>query len=298
MKDISNEELLTELKNRFNQKDEIMFEQRKLVRQLEKVNQRLVQSEQVQSRFLSNIRNEINNPLTAILGMSREMMTAGYDRDKFLKNVSLIFSESFQLAFQLQNIFLAAEIEAGQSQPYIMNVQVNDLLKSTLNNFEHVISRKKLEINFHSDFPDNFLFRTDPEKLKVVLSNLIMNATEFTPVGGKILLAAYDQADGELCVSIQDHGEGIAESELGTIFDRFTQLNNGSTKNHAGHGLGLSVVNSILELLGGKIEVVSKVGKGSVFLITIPQSQPAAELHGASNDGNEFMFNADDEQIL
>ena len=298
MKNISNEQLLSELKNRFDQKDEIMFEQRKLVKQLEKVNQRLVQSEQIQTRFLSNIRNEINNPLTAILGMSREMMTAVYDKDKFLKNVSLIFSESFKLGFQLQNIFLAAEIEAGQSQPYVMNVKVNNLLKSTLDNFDHLIFRKKLKINFQSDFSDDFQFRTDPEKLKIVLSNLMMNAIEFTATEGEILVKICQQRDGKLSISIHDNGEGIAESKLPTIFDRFTQLNNGSTKNHAGHGLGLSVVSSVLELLGGEIEVVSNVKRGSIFLVTIPQSLHVAELNGASNDGNEFIFNSDDEQIL
>jgi signal transduction histidine kinase len=297
MKDISNEHLLVELKNRFDQKDEMMQEQRKLLRQLEKVNQRLMQSEEIQSRFLSNIRNEINNPLTAILCMSREMMTAMDDPEKCRKHASLIFSESYQLEFQLQNIFVAAELEAGQLRPYVMKVFINNLVKSTLQGFTHLISRKKLDVKVNCTLPDNYSYRTDPEKLKVILSNLIMNAIEFTPSEGIISIAVLTQRDGRLSISVQDNGEGIAEDKLGTIFDRFVQLNNGSTKNHAGHGLGLSVVNSIVELLGGQVEVVSNVGRGSVFLIIIPESLESAEINGASDDGSECMFDSD-EQVL
>jgi signal transduction histidine kinase len=297
MKDISNEHLLVELKNRFDQKDEMMQEQRKLLRQLEKINQRLMQSEEIQSRFLSNIRNEINNPLTAILCMAREMMTAMDDPEKCRKHASLIFSESYQLEFQLQNIFVAAELEAGQLRPYVMKVFINNLVKSTLQSFKHLISRKKLNVKVNCTLPDNYSYRTDPEKLKIILSNLIMNAIEFTPPEGTVAIAVLTQRDGRLSISVQDNGEGIAEDKLGTIFDRFVQLNNGSTKNHAGHGLGLSVVNSIVELLGGQVEVVSDVGRGTVFLIIIPESLESAEINGASDDGGECMFDSD-EQVL
>jgi signal transduction histidine kinase len=294
MENVSNEKLLAELKNRFDQKDEMMREQRKLMRQLEKINERLMESEKIQSRFLSNIRNEINNPLTAILGMSREMMHGTFEKNQSQKNASLIFAESFQLSFQLQNIFLAAELEAGQAQPYIMNVQINPLVENTLSNFTHLIAKKKLKVKFNSDFFEDFTFRTDPEKLKVILSNLIMNSVEYTLPGGEITIATFHQRDGKLSISVQDNGEGIAEDKINAVFDRFVQLNNGSTKIHPGHGLGLSVVNSMVELLSGKVDVVSKTGKGSVFLITLPEPEEANDLNGDSQDGNEFMFDSDD----
>ena len=298
MKEISNEQLLAELKNRFDQNTEMNKQQSKMLRQLEKLNHRLLQSEKIQSMFLSNIRNEINNPLTAILGLSKEMVSGKSTVEKYQKNASLIFSESFLLSLQLQNIFVAAELEAGQYKPYVMSVQINKLFTSTLENFKHLIARKKLAVRFTTNLDDEAVFPTDPEKLKVVLSNLLMNAVEYTPPKGEISIAIHKQKDGKLSISIQDNGEGIPEEKLGTIFDRFVQLNNGSTKMHPGHGLGLSVVNSLVELLEGKIEVVSKVKKGSVFLITIPENQQAFRLNGLSDDGNEFLFDADDSVII
>lgn len=296
MENISNDQLLAELKRRFHQKDEAMQEQQALLAQLEKINRRLVQSEQVQSRFLSNIRNEINNPLTAILGMSQQMKTGVFENEKFQKTASLIFAESFRLNFQLQNIFLAAELEAGQSRPYLMDVQVLDMIDQTLKTFSHLVGQKKLTVIINHSLPRHFIFRTDPIKFGVILSNLLMNAIEFTGAGGEIILTA-SYSDENLNISIQDNGEGIPEQDLSNIFDRFVQLNNGTTKSHSGHGLGLSVVYSTLELFGGKINVVSNVGEGSVFHVTIPLSQPVAESRDASGDGNEFIFNSD-EQIL
>lgn len=298
MKEVSNEQLLAELKNRFDQNTEMNRQQTKMLRQLEKLNHRLLQSEKIQSMFLSNIRNEINNPLTAILGLSKEMVNGKSDIEKYQKNASLIFSESFLLSLQLQNIFVAAELEAGQYKPYVMKVQINNLITGTLENFKHLIARKKLGVRFTTNLEDDAVFPTDPEKLNVVLSNILMNAVEYTQPKGEISIALHKQKDGNLSISIQDNGEGIPEEKLGTIFDRFVQLNNGSTKKHPGHGLGLSVVNSLLELLEGKIEVVSKVKKGSVFLITIPQNQQAYKLNGLSEDGNEFLFDSDDAVVV
>lgn len=276
--------------------EQLLKEQSKLMKQLEKVNQRLMQSEQIQSRFLSNIRNEINNPLTAILGMSRELMSGKMDHEKLQKNAYLIFSESFLLGLQLQNIFVAAELEAGQSRPYIMNVQIKGLIESTLENFKHITNRKQLSIKINTDLKEDS-FRTDPEKLKIILSNLLMNAVEYTPQHGSIFISIV-QLHGQLCICVQDNGEGITEEKIGTIFDRFVQLNNGSTKIHPGHGLGLSVVSSLVELLGGKVEVESALKKGSAFLITLPESTEMIELNGLSGDGNEFMFESDGEVTL
>lgn len=296
MENISNDQLLAELKRRFHQKDEAMQEQRTLLAQLEKINQRLVQSEQVQSRFLSNIRNEINNPLTAILGMSQQMKAGVFENEKFQKTASLIFAESFRLNFQLQNIFLAAELEAGQSRPYFMDVQVMDMIDQTLKTFTHLVGQKKLTVIINHSLPRHFIFKTDPIMFGVILSNLLMNAIEFTRAGGEIILTV-NYSEENLTISVQDNGEGIRKEDLSNIFDRFVQLNHGTTKTHSGHGLGLSVVHSALELFGGKIDVTSKVGEGSTFFVTIPLSQSVAESRDESGDGNEFIFNSD-EQIL
>ena len=294
MKNISDQQLLDELKNRFDRNQQVMQEQHELLGQLEKINARLVQSEQVQSAFLSNIRNEINNPLTSIIGLSRDMTNSHADRDQLVKSAQLIFAESFVLQFQLQNIFVAAEIEAGQVQPYVVNVEVKRLMESTLDSFNHLIQRKDLQVLFEST---DLTFKTDSEKLKVIASNLLMNAIGHSPQGSSIKIKIARNEANNLVISIADKGKGIPQDKLEKIFDRFVQLDTGTTKIHAGQGLGLSVVRSLTEFVGGFVEVKSKVGEGSEFIVQVPEMLGLENPHESSTDGNEFVFDTDDVSI-
>ena len=294
MQNISDQELLNELKNRFDRNQQVMQEQHGLLSQLEKINARLVQSERVQSAFLSNIRNEINNPLTSIIGLSHDMTSSRADRDQLVKSAQLIFSESFVLQFQLQNIFIAAELEAGQAQPYVVNVDVKKLLKSTLESFKHLVLRKNIQVDF--DSPE-LIFRIDPEKLKIIFANLMMNAIGHSTQGGEVKILIYCDEEHHLVISVIDRGKGIPQNQLDKIFDRFVQLDTGTTKAHAGQGLGLSIVKSLAEFVGGFVDVKSKVGVGSNFIIRIPEMIGLVNRNESSTDGNEFVFDTDDMMI-
>jgi len=294
MHSISDQQLLDELKNRFDRNQQVMKEQHELLGQLERINARLVQSEQVQSAFLSNIRNEINNPLTAIVGLSHEMTTGKSDHGQLVKNAQLVFSESFVLQFQLQNIFAAAELEAGQAQPYVVKVNIKKLLESTLESFKHLLLRKNIALNF--DAPE-LIFKTDSEKLKIIFANLLMNAIGHSTQGGEIKVLIYSDEENHLVISVIDRGKGIPKNKLERIFDRFVQLDTGTTKAHAGHGLGLSVVKSLTEFVGGFVDVKSEVGVGSVFIVRIPEMIGLKNLQESSTEGNEFVFDTDDMMI-
>jgi len=294
MQNISDQQLLDELKNRFDRNQQVMKEQHELLGQLEKINARLVQSEQVQRGFLSNIRNEINNPLTSIIGLSRDMTNSHADRDQLVKSAQLIFAESFVLQFQLQNIFVAAELEAGQVQPYVVNVNVKKLLESTMESFSHLIRRKNLHVVFEAT---DLVFKTDSEKLKIIVSNLLMNAIGHSSQDAQVTIKIHRNEGNNLVVSVIDKGKGIPQDKLEKIFDRFVQLDTGTTKMHAGQGLGLSVVKSLVEFVGGFVEVKSKIGEGSEFIIQIPEMSGLEHPHESSTDGNEFVFDTDDVSI-
>src|SRR5258706_758131 len=291
MQHFSDQQIIKELKSHFDRNQHVMREQHELLSQLEKINSRLVQSEKVQSAFLSNIRNEINNPLTSIIGLSRDMTTRPADRDHLVKCAHLIFAESFVMQFQLQNIFTAAESEAGEVQPYVICVDIKRLMESTVESFGHLIRRKQIQVLF--DSPD-LIFRTDSEKLKIILSNLLMNAVGHSPQEGKITIRIHKDEHDHLVVLFSDQGKGIPGNKLSTIFDRFVQLDTGTTKIHAGQRLGLSVVKSLTKFLGGEVVVASIAGKGSDFKITIPEMDEVEISRGLSTDGNEFVFDTDD----
>lgn len=298
MDTISDEQLLEELRTRLNQSRRSLQDISVLNRKLVEMNRRLEQSESLKSNFLSNIRNEINNPLNAIIGLSGHLaeLVGGLPQAEEL--AGLIHAEAFGLDYQLRNIFIAAELEAGETQPDIEQVDVVSVIVSTLDTFRALADAKGIRLNYTligTDDNDRLRFPTDAEKLQVVLSNLVANAIEFSADGGDVDVLAGLMGD-ELHIQVKDQGIGIAEEDLERIFDRFIQLDVGSTRAHRGHGLGLSIVKALLDLLQGTIEVQSSPDVGSVFSVTL---FPAAFDESAvtfAEGGNLFLFDDLDEK--
>ena len=145
-----------------------------------------------------------------------------------------------------------------------------------------------LELNKElTEGTETFYFKTDPEKLKLVLSNLLSNAIKFSFAGQKINIRIWKSNDS-LNISVQDFGTGITEENQKKIFDRFKRLDTGINSLNRGHGLGLSINKAILDLFNGTIDIQSRLGDGSTFIISIPESK--ADVAGFSTDGNEFLF--------
>lgn len=210
--------------------------------------------------------------------------------------VALIHSEAFNLDFQLRNIFVAAKIEAGEIAPNITKVNIRSLAQTVIDSF-NIISRKMgididLQFNVEYGFGKNFYFKTDSEKLKLILSNLINNALKYSYKDSKVIVKIWVDED-ILSVSVQDYGTGISEKNQKIIFERFKRLDSGINSINRGHGLGLSITKALLDVLGGEIEIDSKKGEGSTFAINLPEAKNIIE--GFSGDGNDVFFDDDDE---
>lgn len=292
---LSDKELLDALKERFEQKNVALSELRTLMEQLKNVNTKLAESEALKSHFISNITNEIINPFTSILGLSKSILAIKEgDWHKVKSMASLIHSEAFSLDFQLKNIFAAAEIEAGESTPQILNVKITELIKNVIESFEPEAEKKQIEItniDNISKIAGDFTFKTDPEKIQIMLANLIDNAIKFSSAASKVEVKSWLD-DGLLKLSVKDYGIGISPENQKIIFDRFKRLDTGINSINRGHGLGLSINRAFLDLLNGTIDVESQKKQGAYFIITLPeftqQSQDYAE------DGNEIFFGNDE----
>jgi signal transduction histidine kinase len=289
---MSDDILLEELKKRFLDNKKALHDLTVMNEKIEKLNVKLAESERLKSNFLSNIRNEINNPLTSILGMSREI--AGNTKDEQTKQLmaQMIYDEAFGLDFQLRNIFIAAELEAGETALNISRVDVAALIKNLVCAFSHKAREKSLTVAFAccgAQQPDqNLLFNTDAEKLHRVIANLLANAIEYNVTGKTVRIEARKENDF-LRVSIADEGTGIPEQERERLFERFHQLDGGTTRKHKGHGLGLSITKALVEMLGGKVSFANAAGGGCLFHIVVPEAKAAGD--GVfSGDGNEFLF--------
>jgi signal transduction histidine kinase len=298
MNKLTDEELIDDLRNRFRMKHEALEELQELNRELRIVNKKLEESESLKSHFISNITNEIINPFTSILGLAKHILSVKKEDWKtVISMVALIHSEAFNLDFQLRNIFVAAKFEAGEINPEILNVDIKTVVDSVLEAFKFEAKKKNIALNFyfHVEIKEGefFYFKTDPEKLKLILSNHLSNAIKFSFENQHIDIHV-NFKDSNLSISVEDFGTGISEDNQKKIFDRFKRLDSGINSLNRGHGLGLSINKAILDLLNGSIDIQSEIGKGSKFTFTIPESQ--VETAGFSSDGNDYLF--EEEEIF
>lgn len=273
MNNLTNDQLLEVLKARFQQNEESLDKLQQLTRELQKANEHLEESEAMKSQFLSNIRNEINNPFASILALARSISSLEQgEMEKAHKMASLIYAEAAQLDFQLRNIFCAAEIEAGDLHPELEPVHVQSVLEEVMANFSGRAGKKQLVVQLGNTLPENYTFVTDEYKFRLAVSNLLANAIEFTETAGSEIHIAAEETGEQLIIRVTDQGPGLNEEEVRLIFSRFRQLQSGSTKTHRGHGLGLSVAAACLELLNGTLDVERTGNTGSTFMITLPKA--------------------------
>lgn len=228
----------------------------------------LEKANRVKEDFLSVMSHELRTPLNVISGYTtlvqeRVMGEINAEQSKALAKVS---HHAGELLFMVNGMMNATKIEAGMISVDKEKFLLTDLLNEL--RFLYDYPRDKtvnLEWSYPTDLPH---LRSDRDKLKHVIQNLINNAFKFTDEGA-VRVGARQLAGGFVEISVSDTGIGIASEELPLIFDRFRQLDSSRTRAHGGVGLGLHIVKSFTELLGGTVKVTSEPGYGSTFSITL-----------------------------
>ena len=294
---ITDEILLEELSKRIERYKSALENTSTYNKQLLELNKKLSESEAMKSHFISNITNEIINPFASILGLAKSITEcADESPEKMKRMAAMIHREAFNLDFQFKNIFAAAEIEAGEIQPIVSVVNIDEMLNGLMQQYSREIAMRKLTASLEKENDDGtvLLFKTDGDKLTVVLSNLICNAINFNRQGKKLIVRYGLTADNQLKISVIDEGLGISEENRKIIFDRFKRLDNGINSINRGHGLGLSINKAYIDLLEGKLLVESKENEGSTFTVVLPESQVSSNDY--SEEGNEVFFG--DEEIF
>ena len=295
---LTDEQLLKEIKRRLDENAANLIEERKLTAELNEVNEKLIISEQLKSNFLSNIRNEINNPISSILELSKNISEGDLSTDTVKSLATLIHAEAFDLDFQLRNIFLSAEIEAGESPLAVISVRVFHMMESLIQQFEKKIAKKGLQFEWKNSVSETQILRTDAEKLHLIISNLLANAIQFNKEEGRVTIETSFDNDA-LTVVVSDTGIGISDDQKEKIYNRFYQIEEGSTKTYGGHGLGLCITKALLEVLEGSIQLQSNLGEGTTFTIVVPSLDILnSEEDTFSMDGNDFLFENDEDDML
>jgi signal transduction histidine kinase len=226
-----------------------------------------------QADFMAMIVHDLRAPMSNVVGVAT-MMEDGYMgslTDEQRKWIGKIKSNTDNLVALVNDYLDVSKLEAGRIDLSRGQVDLNVLLRNTIENFAPLATDKRISLTSGTDVSLPAI-QADARRLEQVLNNLLSNALKFTPEGGEIELGA--SADGaEAKIWVKDAGVGIASEELGRVFEKYRQSASGKISNHKGTGLGLVICKMIVEAHGGKIWGESEEGEGTKFTFTMPLDQ-------------------------
>lgn len=273
------EELNFSLENKVNER----------TAQLQDANQKLHELDRLKSNFFANISHELRTPLTLLLSPVESVLQGDYG-DKvdrlFFEN---LHRNGIKLLKLINNLLDFSKIEAGRMNLNVHEMDIVALLKNYVMSIHSAAESKGIEMRFASLHESVSLF-IDPEKMDKIIMNLFSNSLKFTGRGGFIKVNITD--DAKCCyIVFEDSGIGIPSEKIDRIFDRFSQVDSGSTRKYEGTGIGLSLVKELVALHGGEVSVSSRfiddspAGHGTCFVVTIPKGQD----HFTGNENIYFV---------
>jgi signal transduction histidine kinase len=242
-------------------------------------NQQLAGASELKTQFLANVNHELRTPLSAIISYGGLVLSDPEGQISKLQKENLqdLLKNAERLLQLIDSLLDISTIEAGKLEVRIGPVDLEEIVRDAISIVESTAARNHVPIvrNIAEDLP---VLNTDRDKLKQILLNLLDNAKKFTE-RGEIRIDVIQQ-DGSLKLAVSDTGIGIPEQDLNRIFEEFHRVGSLNGKKYRGTGLGLAIVKRLVGLLGGSIEVSSKVSEGSSFTVTLPLEYKASQ--GAS----------------
>ncbi len=239
--------------------------------------------DQMKTDFISTVSHELRTPLTSVLGFAKIIQKKLEDTlfpeihsdspkvqrtmTQIQENLRIIITEGGRLTSLINDVLDIAKMESGKTEWHWEWLDINDLIRHAAAATDSLFVAKELPLNLDLD-PHAPQIQGDRDRLIQVLINLISNAVKFTDDGAVTCRSCLVQ--GQLLVEVRDTGMGIAAGDQEKIFEKFKQVGNTLTDKPQGTGLGLAICRHIIEHHGGRIGVMSEVGKGSTFWFHLP----------------------------
>jgi signal transduction histidine kinase len=247
--------------------------------------QRLTEVDRLKSSFLATMSHELRTPLTSVIGYSEMLLEglAGPLATEQRDYITTILSKADQLLQMITSVLDVSMLEAGRVQVDEAAVPLAELVDSVVASFVPQAGKRGIAIS--ADTSANLVARGDRKKIRQVLWNLLSNAVKFSRDQGKVTIVLREgplrpgepQAPGGALVEITDSGIGISRHQLASIFEPFFQVDQSSTREYGGSGLGLTLAKAYVEAHGGRIWVDSTLGTGSTFTVSFPIVVPGAD---------------------
>ena len=237
-----------------------------LNKRLEIAKQRAEDSNSLKTAFLNNISHEFRTPMNGIIGFAELLPYAESDK-KQKRYIHEIKRGCNQLLNIITDTIEVSQIQSNQSIIEKSEFDLRELLDSIFNDSHQFNSTTDLQMDLFINYPE-LIINTDRQKLKLSVRHLIENAIKFTPKGHIVLRSSI--SGDTVFIEVGDTGIGIAQDQLENIFEVYRQLEKGEARSFGGNGIGLSIVKSHIELLGGTIKINSAIGKGTTVVLNIP----------------------------
>ncbi len=245
---------------------------------LEKQNKQLAELDDAKTRFFANISHELRTPLTIMLGVTEKLRRsvdgAGDAEDSEM--VEVLEENGLRLLKLIDDLLDLVRFDSGAAVVKPQATDLDALIGGLVRSLRHLADENGVALLSSVECGDSLLM-LDRDKLEKIVFNLVMNAVKFTPTGGTVEVSTRVE-DGVMLLEVEDTGVGIEDGQLKHVFERFWQVDTSTTRKFQGAGLGLALVRSLTETMGGAIDVASRVGHGTKFTIRMPVQAADAEV--------------------
>jgi two-component system phosphate regulon sensor histidine kinase PhoR len=223
--------------------------------------------------FLGNVSHELKTPLFNLQGFVLTLMDGGIHDPKI--NIDFLGKSQKNIERMItivEDLEVISRLETGEATPLLVNFSIPALVREVFEFLEPKASERKIRLLFAADYNDNMLVRADKEKIRTVITNLVLNSIKYGIEGGRTKVSFYDMDENYL-IEISDNGVGIHEKHISRLFERFYRVDKHRSRAQGGSGLGLAIVKHIIEAHNQTINVRSAPGVGSTFSFTLAKAK-------------------------
>lgn len=234
------------------------------------MNRRLVETDKFKKQFVANISHELRTPVSTILGYGEVLLDPDFQGDS-RAILERVVNNGQELSYLMDSLLDFSRIEAGSMEVSLEEVKVREIFQALEIMTRRLVKARPIRFRAHIESALEVI-ETDPKKLQQILTHFLTNALKFTEQGEITLetKTLFNEGDPLIAISVSDTGIGINKQDQEIVFQEFRQLDGSSRRKYGGTGLGLGLCRKLAQSLGGRIEIESEIGRGSIFSVILP----------------------------